>query len=90
MRVNPLTIGPIVGATTKTTVRIWGRGKFKKTRIGCKSCLGVARIKKYSDSIYGPEQFVKLNPNFDMTGVTIFDDLEPETQYDFETVQNFV
>ncbi len=35
MRVNPLTIGPIVGATTTTTeVRILGRGKFEKTQLG--------------------------------------------------------
>lgn len=84
MRVNPLTIGPIVGATTPTSVRIWGRGKYEKTRIGCKRCLGIARLKKLEDPIYGSGQFFKLNPNFDMTGITVFDHLEPETRYVFQ------
>lgn len=84
MRVNPLTIGPIVGATTTTEVHLWGRGEFEKTQLGCKRCLGIARIKKLDDSDFGTGQFFKLNPNFDMTGVTIFNNLAPETRYIFQ------
>lgn len=84
MRVKPLTIGPIVGATTPTEVRIWGRGKFEKTQLGCKRCTGIARIKPIEAPAYGVGQFFKLNPNFDMTGVTIFNNLAPETRYVYQ------
>ena len=45
MKVNELTVGPILGATTESSVRIWGRGKHEPTDTGPRRCFGVARFR---------------------------------------------
>ncbi len=84
MKVKPLTVGPIVGSTTGSSVRIWGRGEYEKTRSGPRRCFGVARTRKVDTSQFRDPRFFKMNPNFDMTGIAVFDNLEPETKYKYQ------
>ncbi len=109
MQVNPLTVGPIVGATSANSVRIWGRGKLEITRsskdtsgvgnsifswislellnrgtLVPRRCFGVARLRPVSAAKFSEPKFLKMNPNFDMTGVVVFSDLLPETQYEYQ------
>ena len=85
MKVQPVTVGPIVGATTDTAVRLWGRGKFEKIQSGPRRCFGVARIREAkAGSSYRQPQYFKMNPNFDMTGIAIFNDLKAETRYNYQ------
>jgi len=84
MRVNRLTVGPIAGATTGKSVRLWGRGNYEATESGPRRCFGVARLRASGTSNFGVPHFFKLNPNFDMTGVVIFDGLKPERAYEYQ------
>jgi|GEM_PF-210499 len=109
MQVNPLTVGPIVGATSANSVRIWGRGRLEITRrlkdsshfgnrifswisLGLfnqgtlvpKRCFGVARLRPVGTSRFSHPKFFKMSPNFDMTGVIVFGDLWPETEYEYQ------
>ena len=46
MKIKTLTVGPIVGVTTKTSTRIWGRADFDTTSTSIRRCFGVARIRR--------------------------------------------
>ena len=83
IRVNPVTVGPIVGATTDSMVRLGGGGEFKIKAEKPMRCFGAARLRQVS-SQYGSPRFFKMNPNFDMTGVVVFDGLAPTTRYEYE------
>jgi alkaline phosphatase D len=83
MDVQPLTVGPILGATTGTTTRIWGRGEYEQLQSGPRRCFGVARIREGRQRFRSP-RFFKMNPNFDMTGVVVFGELKPETSYVYQ------
>ena len=50
---------------------------------GSRRCFGVARIRP-TGGRYGTPKFFKMNPNFDMTGVVVFDGLSPETEYIYQ------
>ncbi len=84
MLVQPLTVGPILGATTGETARVWGRGVLEPTDAGPRRTFGVARIRPDGSSRYRQPVFFKMNPNFDMTGVAMFDDLVPEKVYEYQ------
>lgn len=88
MKVLPLDLGPIVGATSSTSVRLWGRAVYEPTPAGPRRAFGAARLKpmtkKRSARRFGQPLFFKMNPNFDMTGVVVFDSLEPDTSYQYE------
>jgi alkaline phosphatase D len=83
MKLQPLTVGPIVGATTGRNVRLWGRGELEKTLSGPRRCFGVARLRR-SGGRFGQAKFFKMNPNFDMSGVVIFDRLRPKQHYFYQ------
>ncbi|UCG24329.1 MAG: alkaline phosphatase family protein [Chloroflexota bacterium] len=83
MDVQPLTVGPILGATTGATTRIWGRGEYEQLQSGPRRCFGVARMRESGQRFHSP-RFFKMNPNFDMTGVVVFDELKPETSYVYQ------
>lgn len=86
MKIHPLTVGPIVGATTRDTVRLWGRGKLELVPGGPRRCFGAARLRP-TDAVeadFGPPIFCKMNPNFDMTGVIVFNGLQPDTSYTYQ------
>jgi len=84
MKVKKLTVGPIVGATTDSSARIWGRGKHEDIDSRPRRCFGVARIKSSNVTKFSNPRFFKMNPNFDLTGVVHFDGLSPEKSYDYQ------
>lgn len=84
MKIHPLTVGPIVGATTGTSVRLWGRGMLEQVPGGPRRCFGVARLRAAGQADYGPPRFCNMNPNFDMTGIVVFAGLTPATRYDYQ------
>ena len=84
MQVLRLTVGPILGATTGQSARVWGRGVLEPTPNGPRRCFGVARVRPDTSSRFRPPVFFKMNPNFDMTGVARFDGLEPERVYQYQ------
>ena len=45
MNVQPLTVGPILGATTGDSARVWGRATLEITGEGPRRAFGVARIR---------------------------------------------
>jgi len=84
VKVLPLTLGPIVGETTSTRVRLWGRAAYEATPEGPRRACGVARIRSVTGGGFSDPVFFKMNPNFDLTGVVVFDSLEPETEHEYE------
>jgi alkaline phosphatase D len=61
-------------------VRLWGRGELEETGSGPRRCFGVARLRR-AGGRFGRAKFFKMNPNFDMSGVVIFDQLRPKRRY---------
>jgi hypothetical protein len=60
MNVQPLTVGPILGATTGDTARVWGRAALEITGEGPRRAFGVARIRPGSSSHFRQPVFFKL------------------------------
>jgi alkaline phosphatase D len=83
LKVLPLTLGPIVGATTPTSVRLFGRAALELTSKGLRRAFGVARIKPGGGRFRKP-LFFKMNPSFDMTGIVVFDSLEPNRVHEYQ------
>lgn len=85
MKIQPPTVGPIVGYTSSNQVRLWVRGDFQQTPGTFLRCFGVAqvKVKGESDGSFGSPQYAKLPPYFDMTGVCVFTGLQPETTYEY-------
>ena len=82
--IKSLTVGPIVGHADENHARIWGRGDYELTASGKpRRAFGIARIKKAGGN-YSSPRFFKMKPNFDMTGIMLFTDLEPDTQYIYQ------
>ena len=99
MKIKPLTVGPILGATTGTSARIWGRGMLEQTGRGWRRffglarkqpgqvprrCFGVARIRLAGSSQFQQPNFFKMNPNFDMTGISVFGELAAGKEYEYQ------
>ena len=84
MKVLPLSLGPIVGETTSTRVRLWGRAAYEATPEGPRRACGVARIRSANAHGFSDPVFFKMNPNFDLTGVVVFDSLAPDTEHEYE------
>ena len=83
--IKKLTVGPIVGHADINHVRIWGRATYQPLESGLpRRAFGVARIRKKDGGSYCSARFFKMNPNFDMSGVVIFCDLEPNTKYVYQ------
>ena len=76
--VQPVTVGPILGAVTPDAARIFGRGNEKK------QCVGVARIRREGETSYNEANSFQMSPNFDWTGVVVFPKLEEVTKYDYQ------
>ncbi|WP_325894353.1 alkaline phosphatase D family protein [Grimontia sp. NTOU-MAR1] len=82
--INKLSVGPIVGHVDEKTARIFGRSDHQALENGQpRRTFGVARIRKAGNSFRSPSVF-KMNPNFDMTGIAVFQDLEPDTKYVYQ------
>jgi len=75
-------VGPILGAVSPDSARLWGRGREARKGV-LRRMFGAARFRKKGGS-FGPAQHFKLNPNFDLTGVTVLHPLTPNTDYEYE------
>jgi len=84
MKLRELTLGPIVGETTPQRTRIWGRGDAHIIEDAPRRCFGAIRYRKSGTKQWQKHQIIKMNPNFDLTGVAILDGLESETRYDYQ------
>ena len=83
--IKKLTVGPIVGHADINHVRIWGRATYQPLESGMpRRAFGIARIRKKDGGNYGSPRFFKMNPNFDLSGVIIFKDLEPDSKYAYQ------
>jgi alkaline phosphatase D len=83
--INQLTVGPIVGHAGTDQVRIWGRAKFEPMANGQpRRAFGIARIKTRTRGSYSSPVIFKMNPNFDLTGIAIFQDLQPGKEYVYQ------
>ena len=82
-QIKPFDIGPIMGDTSTDSVRLWGRAKPVRTEEGLQRCFGAARVMRAGQLVGGP-QFFKMNPAFDMTGVTVFQGLDANTKYEYQ------
>ncbi len=87
MKLSPLTVGPNIRGASGNTIRLWGRGEYQtrsKQSQELKRCVGGARIRKKGEKSFSQPTFFKMNPNFDMTGVVVFSELESETTYEYQ------
>lgn len=84
MKVRIPTVGPILGETTTSSARLFVRGEFERVDGRPRKCHGVGRMRKSSSASFGREKYFKLNPNFDMTGVGIFDGLSANASYVYQ------
>ena len=82
-KIKPFDIGPIMGHTSTDSVRLWGRAEPIKTEDGLQRCFGAARVLRGGRQT-GKIQFFKMNPHFDLTGVTVFQGLRTDTEYRYE------
>jgi alkaline phosphatase D len=82
-KLKALTAGPIIGETLPDRTRVWGRADREMRGSRPARAFGVARIAAPSGSFRQPI-FFKMNPNFDMTGIGIFENLKPETEYTYQ------
>ncbi len=83
LKLKPVTVGPIVGETTPTRARIWGRGDTNIIEDKPRRCFGVLRLRP-AGGAWGKPNFFKMNPNFDMTGLGIAEKLSPVTAYEYQ------
>ena len=84
MKLRSLTVGPIVGETTATRVRIWGRGESHIVEDMPQRCFGALRYKRAGDGAWSRTLIFKMNPNFDMTGIGVIERLSADSVYDYE------
>ena len=82
--IEKLTVGPIVGHVDFDSARIWGRSTHQELSNGePRRAFGIARIKKEGRNYKSPH-FFKMNPNFDMSGIAVFQNLDPDTSYTYQ------
>lgn len=84
MLLKPLTVGPIVGATSHDSVRLWGRGELELFHGRPRWCYGVAQLRKPRGRKFLLRKILKLPAHFDMSGVAVFTGLQPNTTYDYQ------
>jgi hypothetical protein len=84
MKVNPLSIGPILGAVTGTNARIFGRADYQNHTLWERlnfisrkkhESVGVVRVRAVPNLNFSTPIVFQTNPNFDMTGVAIINNL---------------
>ncbi len=78
--VKAVTVGPIVGHTTDTTVRLWGRGAPPEV-VGGLRCYGVAQVLEAGATTPAQARYFKLLPEDDFTGSVDISGLVPERTY---------
>jgi alkaline phosphatase D len=83
MQLSKPTVGPIVGAVSPTSARIFLRGELKLDGRSARRAHGVLRYGPRGGQL-GKPIFIKLNPSFDMTAVAVLENLQAETEYDYQ------
>lgn len=78
--VHPVTVGPIVGATTDTTVRLWGRGEPPRLP-GGRYCYGVAQLLTAGSTVPALGAYFRMRAEDDFTGSVDLAGLEPARAY---------
>ena len=85
MKLSNPTLGPIVGYTSHSQSRIWFRGQFEQTgESSYRRCFGILRFRKHGAKKWSSPLVNKMSPNFDMTCVLVLQELEPETEYQYQ------
>ena len=84
MRVHRFQVGPIVGATTPQSVRIFGRGEYKFHLGQPKWAHAAVRIRRKRGKNFLTPKYFKLNPNFDMSAVMVWLDLAANADYEYQ------
>jgi alkaline phosphatase D len=84
MKLNPLTVGPIIGEATPQRVRIWGRGHASVVDGMPQRCFGAVRVREAGTTNWGRNHIIKMNPNFDMTGIAVVSGLSADTSYEYQ------
>ena len=85
MKLRGLSVGPIVGETTPTRARIWGRADTALLDNLPMRSFGAVRVRTATGpGEWSRAKLFKMNPNFDMTGVGIVTALQPSTEYEYE------
>jgi len=84
LKLKRLDVGPIVGETTPSRVRIWGRAEAQVVQGQPRRCFGCLHYRESGKSQWSRPQYFKMNPNFDLTGLAILIRLKPETAYEYE------
>ena len=80
INLQAVNVGPIVGETTPHRVRLRGRGSYSGSPMIFVH--GVARVLKDGNELN--IVFFKMTATWDYTGVGIFEDLAPNTEYDYQ------
>ena len=84
MKIRQLTVGPIVGATTHNSVRLFGRGKLEMSNDQPRRAHGIVRLRRAGQASFDNPRYFKLNPNFDMTGIVVIGSLDEKTKYEYQ------
>lgn len=78
-------VGPLVGATQLDRMRIFGRAEPELSRGEPRRAFGVARIRSTaSGARWSTPKIIKMNPNFDLSSVVVFEDLESDRAYRYQ------
>lgn len=84
MKLNPATVGPIVGHTTPALARIFLRGQAELVDEGVRRCFAAIRYRKQGAEKWSQPRFNKMSPNFDMTCVFVLEELHQDTHYEYQ------
>lgn len=84
LKLQEVTVGPIVGETTARRTRIWARGDAHIVNNLPRRCFGAVRFRESAGNDWSGTSYFKMNPNFDMTGIAVLTGLTANTHYDYE------
>lgn len=80
LTLQPLSLGPIIGATTTSTTRIWGRANAP-SRSKANRAVMIARIAATQDQDQTTTGIAECTKDHDYTAVVDFNGLQPGTTY---------
>lgn len=84
MRIQPASVGPIVGESGPHHVRLLLRGQPERFADETKPDAGMVRWRRVGESAWSPPVRFRLNRNFDFTGLVVITDLLPGTHYEYQ------
>lgn len=84
MRVEPFSVGPILGACTHDTARLFGRAAMTSFQLSGKAMLGRVRWRVAGQDAWQPAQAFRLNTNFDGSGVIVLHGLTPGALHEYQ------